>query len=1185
LAKYIATTDGNWSTVGTWSTGTNTPTNHASTRITIDSAKYTDTFTAPSTSDDCLGVIINISALATSGYSYVVTLQENGSDTAATKTIAIADLALGAYFVKFTTPYTFTSTTAGYYRFKIDRSGTGAGTLTTVSNSAGTLVAFQAVDDRTPAAAPTTGDDVWVVGANESGTVSVIVDGTQLVGSGTDTTRSQYYMNQACYIGRGGLLTWDTSASATLTCKGHIYVIGKSTHKAELRIGTSSVAYPTAYTAKLRFDCYGTNYRASLGSSNGGRIQLHGAAKTYYKTKFASGAGTVADPMVVADAVDWTNGDEIVIGSTSQAVQYAVGTEPEDEHMVITKVDASTYSLVSVNKLFNAGFEGASFASWTQSAGTGAIAIETSAVNSGAKAAKLTSGATSNTYIYQDITVKAGVSTTLSFYTRGDGTYAGQYKIVRQNTTTADIVALKSTGVTGTTYTQVSETFTTPVGCTTVRIYLYCPATNAGVAYFDDVSTTYTGLMYTHTTSAVVLNLTRNVVLESTTDTEYMWDGTSNYPLSATNIQGDIDWDWMRMNTGGGAVVGEYTIYGDYFQCDYSVFWNWVGGSYGPISYTHNSTFVPKLETLTGLIVYRSQMTASFKCDTFNKTLVDCFAIRCSGPGFWFTNGGTLRGCKAISCNYASNSAYAAFYLAGSGFELTDCETQTAGKASISFAGGVQGTFTRFKSFTDGIAISFYPGNFVTPQYADIDWIDCEFGYEILSNGDNLASAPLAAEWRFTNYQNVDNVDFAITPTGYRYRTGTGLTDTTVHTAGGYAVRFQPTSSTSPLLWTYKVSTGNTQTYETTISIWVKINNAAYYAGTHQNPKLTVNYDNGTLLTATATDTTDWQKLSIPYTAATTYGVVTVTIDGYTDATTTNAYFYVDDMELAYPSGYAVNLGKFDVWALGNPITPSSDTTGILSYDWTQDPYVVHTEAQANALTGIALNYTLKTITVTESHSLTELYEYCKASARTLGVIQALSTKDGITYKLSGGWTLVQGANVDITGTPFLDLNGTVLAFPTDGSMIPTLRNGSITLGTAGTIVCNMTGISIDYQAAGTFNHAGSTTSGTITLDTTTESTVVAQFTPGTTVNNLDEVNITVESAATVDITVNNIVAGSRIQIYNTDDSVEMYNEIVAGTSFTDSITYSEDVNVRIRLMYVDGLNAYKWYTATATIG
>ena len=150
--------------------------------------------------------------------------------------------------------------------------------------------------------------------------------------------------------------------------------------------------------------------------------------------------------------------------------------------------------------------------------------------------------------------------------------------------------------------------------------------------------------------------------------------------------------------------------------------------------------------------------------------------------------------------------------------------------------------------------------------------------------------------------------------------TGTGLTDTTVHTAGGFALRFEPLSSATNHTWTFDIPTGNIQNETKTIAVWVKINSATYYAGTHTNPTLTVNYDNGTITTSpngVATNTTAWQLLSVTFTPATTYGQITITISGATDATTTNAYFYIDD----FTGGSLVN-GSLDLWANALPVSP-----------------------------------------------------------------------------------------------------------------------------------------------------------------------------------------------------------------------------------------------------------------------
>lgn len=154
--------------------------------------------------------------------------------------------------------------------------------------------------------------------------------------------------------------------------------------------------------------------------------------------------------------------------------------------------------------------------------------------------------------------------------------------------------------------------------------------------------------------------------------------------------------------------------------------------------------------------------------------------------------------------------------------------------------------------------------------------------------------------------------------------TGSGLTDTTVHTSGTgkFAVRFESTSSTLPHTWSFYTPTGNIQNKTMTVGVWCKINNATYYAGTHQLPRLTINYDNGTTTYTQATASTDWQYLPVNFTPITTYGQITVTLSTMTDATGSNAYVYFDDFSVLYPAGYKLDLGGMDLWANGLPVTP-----------------------------------------------------------------------------------------------------------------------------------------------------------------------------------------------------------------------------------------------------------------------
>jgi len=183
---------------------------------------------------------------------------------------------------------------------------------------------------------------------------------------------------------------------------------------------------------------------------------------------------------------------------------------------------------------------------------------------------------------------------------------------------------------------------------------------------------------------------------------------------------------------------------------------------------------------------------------------------------------------------------------------------------------------------------------------------------------------------------NGTNRDFTVTDSGYIYRTGTGLADTTVRTAGGYAVRFESTSSTNELIWSQNIPTGNIQNKSMTVAVWCYINNAAYYAGTNQLPRLTINYDNGTTAYCQASSTAgSWQLLFVTFTPTTTYGQITVTLSTMTDATTTNAYVYFDDYSVLYPAGVQLSLGAMDLWANGLPVTPTISTNLSAQDVWT----------------------------------------------------------------------------------------------------------------------------------------------------------------------------------------------------------------------------------------------------------
>jgi len=202
-------------------------------------------------------------------------------------------------------------------------------------------------------------------------------------------------------------------------------------------------------------------------------------------------------------------------------------------------------------------------------------------------------------------------------------------------------------------------------------------------------------------------------------------------------------------------------------------------------------------------------------------------------------------------------------------------------------------------------------------EFENCTWTTVEPTVSLATTSVN-GSKVRVSNWNNTLETTVYNVY------GKTVRTGDGLTDTTARTAGAnkFGIRFESTSSTTNLEWAYNIPTGNIEDKTMVVSVWCKIASATYYAGTHQNPRLTVTYDNGTVTYAQATDSTEWQLLSVPFTPTTDFGQITVALTTLTDATTTNAYVYFDDFAVMYPPSVSLDLGGMDNWAGGFPVTP-----------------------------------------------------------------------------------------------------------------------------------------------------------------------------------------------------------------------------------------------------------------------
>lgn len=345
----VANQTGNMSSSSTWDSTITPGTIHATTNVSITTAgKDSTTFTAPNTTNAATGVWVYAASYPSSGRDWTATLVESGVATAAVATITQTDMptTVGWIYFRLPTPYTFTTTGAGAYKWNFKSTTANSGSMAADNTSTSLVFPLTTYDAHS---APTTSDQIWIGPHNCTGSaITVTVDGTTLDIRGSSTSGAATgpaVARQTTFgILVGGSLTdslailkWDTSASATLTSRGAAHVRDGG----ELQMGTSGTPYPSSYIATWTIaNQSGTAYPICV--YGGGKASFCGASKTYYDTTFSSGTGVAASPLVVADAVDWSVGDRIAVcASSNNATNY---NETEYKY-IITKNSSTSYVL------------------------------------------------------------------------------------------------------------------------------------------------------------------------------------------------------------------------------------------------------------------------------------------------------------------------------------------------------------------------------------------------------------------------------------------------------------------------------------------------------------------------------------------------------------------------------------------------------------------------------------------------------------------------------------------------------------------------------------------------------------------------------------------------------------------------------------------------------------------------
>ena len=118
------------------------------------------------------------------------------------------------------------------------------------------------------------------------------------------------------------------------------------------------------------------------------------------------------------------------------------------------------------------------------------------------------------------------------------------------------------------------------------------------------------------------------------------------------------------------------------------------------------------------------------------------------------------------------------------------------------------------------------------------------------------------------------------------------------------------------------------------------------------------------------------------------------------------------------------------------------------------------------------------------------------------------------------------------------------------------------TLDTPGTVTTAFNGSTIEFATAGTYDLTAGAHVGTLTFTNTSGGAVTVNVNPLLSYVNSGP-SLTVARLATVSLT--GIVSGSRIRVNNDTDNIELYNDVVTGTTLSFTVAYTADKSISTR--------------------
>lgn len=183
----------------------------------------------------------------------------------------------------------------------------------------------------------------------------------------------------------------------------------------------------------------------------------------------------------------------------------------------------------------------------------------------------------------------------------------------------------------------------------------------------------------------------------------------------------------------------------------------------------------------------------------------------------------------------------------------------------------------------------------------------------------------------------------------------------------------------------------------------------------------------------------------------------------------------------------------------------------------------------------------------------------------------------GVTASAVTAATYTDRFTIDASGNVTVTADATLDQLYDYAAYWLTLSGSNMEAAGLGSKLIDFAGPAIDLHKTVTINSGATLSSGAKFNSITTTDTL-------TITGSMDVASYTSTAGTFVAISIAGITAGSRIQIYNVTDAVEIENSVVAGTTYSEYVEYTADKSIRLRATWVSGVTAKQGYETTATL-